>query len=169
MGGSAGTNGALGICFDHYRAGTTKSTVLKLREMGGSDICSLRAQVSSQCEFSKDTPTPATQKPSGVRTFVFNGRPFQTRYPDVFSSLSYFWDHDSFAILLEIVLDAQPPVTRCTVAPRNHKICVCVKTPRDESACSQHLHTRTRSCTAISSLLCAAYRWTTCSLSPVPK
>ena len=30
----ADTNGALGICFDQYRVGTNKSTVLKLREMG---------------------------------------------------------------------------------------------------------------------------------------
>ena len=44
------------------------------------------------------TPTPASQKPSGVRTVVFNGRPFQTRYPDVFSSSSYSSDDDSLAI-----------------------------------------------------------------------
>ena len=33
--GLAGTNGALRICFDQYRVGTTQSTVLKTREMGG--------------------------------------------------------------------------------------------------------------------------------------
>ena len=79
---------AFGICFDKYRQGTTKSIFLKMRGDGWNQYLPLRAQITSHCEISKDTPTPTTQKPSGVRTFVFDGRPFQTRCPDVFSSLS---------------------------------------------------------------------------------
>ena len=42
-----------------------------------------------------------------MRTIVFNGRPFQTRYLDVFSSVVILWDDDSTAVLVELRIGSE--------------------------------------------------------------
>ena len=60
----------------------------------------------------------------------------------------YFGGHGKYVAfftegLSDLVFDAQPPVTKYIVAPRDNKIYVCVKTPRNESACRVNSSTKT--------------------------